>query len=554
MDAIINLFKQSGTASTILYLSLTAFTGVLLGKLEYKNLKLGIAGVLFTGLFFSQFGAMLNVDVLGFAREFGLIIFIYSIGIDIGPRFFSSFKSEGLKMNLLSFFIISLSFLISYLFFKFLNIPAAAITGIMCGAAFNTPALGGAQQAIVEHCGNLAAHNIQVVSMGFAIAYPFGAIGVMFAMIAVKILFRVNVQNEVDNYNNQLQSSTNKLESVTVHVTNPNLYNKKIKHIKKVIDNEIVISRIFRNENFFIPKEEDVLVEGDIVYGVASQNNIESLGIKMGKVEIGEKKEITGMLAMTHVLVTNRKVAGKTIEQIGIYRRYEANITRIFRAGIEILPSLSTTVELGDTVRIVGKRDLLNEVKTELGNSMQELAIPNTIPIFVGIFLGVILGSLPIYIPGLSFPAKLGLAGGPLIVAILLGHKGRIGKLDFYLTPGANMMLREIGIILFLASVGLISGTNFVHTLMNGGYMWMLYGAVITLVPIIIGGFVARLFKFNFFKICGLIAGSMTNPLALDYSNSLAPIQAQSTVYASVYPVTMFLRVLAAQIFLLITL
>ncbi|MFT3738911.1 MAG: TrkA C-terminal domain-containing protein [Breznakibacter sp.] len=265
------------------------------------------------------------------------------------------------------------------------------------------------------------------------------------------------------------------------------------------------------------------------------------------------KKEIAGDLAMAHVLVTNRKMAGRTIEQIGIYRRYEANITRIFRAGMEILPTLGTTVERGDTVRIVGKREILPDIKSELGDSVKELAIPNTIPIFLGIVLGVLLGSIPIFIPGLSAPAKLGLAGGPLLVAVLLGHKGRIGTLDFYMTPGANMMLREIGIVLFLAAVGLMSGSQFVQTIANGGYMWMLYGAAITFIPVMLVAVTARFLKINYLKICGLLAGSMTNPPALEYANSLAPVQAQSTVYATVYPLTMFLRVLLAQIMILTT-
>jgi putative transport protein len=301
-----------------------------------------------------------------------------------------------------------------------------------------------------------------------------------------------------------------------------------------------------------LASENETLQEGDVIYGVSSTEHIEKLRMKIGKVEIGMKKDVSGALAMFNVLVTNRNLAGKTIEQIGIYRRYDANITRIFRAGMEILPTKNTTVELGDTVRIVGKRELLTDIQKEIGNSVRELAIPNTIPIFLGIFLGILIGSIPIPIPGLPVPAKLGLAGGPLIVALILGHKGRIGKLDFYMTPGANMMLRELGIILFLASVGLSSGTNFVSTIANGGYVWMLYGALITFVPIFLVSIVARLMKFNYLKICGIISGSMTDPPALEYANSLAPIPAQSTAYATVYPLTMFLRILLAQILVLL--
>jgi putative transport protein len=250
---------------------------------------------------------------------------------------------------------------------------------------------------------------------------------------------------------------------------------------------------------------------------------------------------------------SGRKYAGRTIADIGLQRRHDANITRIIRGGMEILPTPDTTVELGDSVRIVGKRDSLDDIRKELGNSVKELAIPNTIPIFIGIFLGIVIGTIPIAIPGLPAPAKLGMAGGPLLVAILLGFKARIGLLDFYMTPGANMMLRELGIILFLSCVGLSAGGEFVKTILRGGYLWMLYGAAITFIPIATVGFAARLMKWNYLKICGIISGPMTDPPALEYANSLAPVQAQSTAYATVYPLTMFLRVLLAQILILIS-
>jgi putative transport protein len=554
MEILRNLFLGSGTATTILYISLTAFIGVLVGKIEVKKIKLGIAGVLFVGLFLAHFGAKPDEFVLGFVREFGLILFVYAIGLEVGPRFFSSFRDEGLKMNLFAAGIILVGYAIAYGFYRFGSIPSDVITGIMCGAVFNTPSLGSAQQAIAEHGGNLATHGINTLAMGFAVSYPFGVIGVLLSMIFIRLLFRINISKEVANYNHQFENVQNKLESVKINITNPNLFGQKINYVKKVIDKELVISRIEREATFIVATDDVALEEGDIIYGVSALNHIENLRIKLGEVAIPPKREISGDLAMVHVLITNRKLTGKTVEQIGIYRRYEANITRIFRAGIEILPTLDTTIERGDTVRIVGKREILSDIRSELGDSVKELSIPNTIPVFLGIFLGVILGSIPIFIPGLSAPAKLGLAGGPLLIAILLGHKGRVGQLDFYMTPGANMMIREIGIILFLAAVGLMSGNQFVETIANGGYKWMLYGAAITFIPVMLFAVVARLLKYNYFKICGLLAGSMTNPPALEFANSMAPIQAQSTVYATVYPLTMFLRVLLAQVLILTTL
>jgi putative transport protein len=541
----------SETATALLYISLTAFIGVLFGKIRLKNVKLGIAGVLFSGLLMGHLGAKANPEVLHFIREFGLILFVYAIGIDVGPRFFNTFRSDGLKLNLFAAGIVLGGFIIAYLFCRLGGIPAPVITGIMSGAVTNTPGLGAAQQALTDFG---KPDDAAIAGMGYAVAYPFGVIGTITAMILIRKIFHINIDKEVTDYKNQFQTLRQKLESVEISITNPNLFGQKLSYIKEFIDKELVISRIQRNGVYLVATEDLELHEGDIIIGVSALQYIKNLKMTVGKVKIADKKEISGDLAMFHVLVTNRKYAGKTIQQIGIYRRYEANITRIFRAGTEILPTRGTTVEFGDTVRIVGKRAVLPEIRNELGNSVEELAHPNTIPIFVGIALGVILGSIPIFIPGLPAPAKLGLAGGPLLVAILLGNQRRFKSFDFYMTPGANMMIRELGIILFLSCVGLSSGEHFVQTIVDGGYMWMLYGALITLVPVLLVALIARLMKYNYLKICGIISGSMTDPPALEFANSLAPIHAQSTAYASVYPFTMFLRILAAQTLILITL
>jgi putative transport protein len=552
MEFIIKLFTGQGTAPTLVYLCLAAFVGVFIGKIEIKKIRFGIAGVLFSGLFIAHMGVVPDQEVLHFIREFGLILFVYSVGLDVGPRFFSSFKNIGLKLNFLALIVVFAGYGIALCFHFFAGVPSEVITGIMCGAVTNTPGLGAAQQVLADK-GAAFAHNSVLAGMGYAVAYPFGVFGIILAMVVIRIVFRIKIKDEADKYTEGLKNSTNKLESVKIAVTNPNLFGKQISYIKTIIDKELVISRIFRNSEFMVAVEGVKLQENDVIFGVSTIEHLENLEIKIGKVEIIQKKEIGGELAMVQALVTNRKYAGKTIQQIGIYRRYEANITRIYRAGFEILPTLDTTVEFGDSVRIVGKKDLLAEIKSELGDSVKELSVPNSIPIFLGIFLGIILGSVPIYFPGMPAPAKLGLAGGPLIVSILLGYKGRIGSLDFYMTYGANMMLREIGIVLFLASVGLLSGAKFVETIYNGGYWWMLYGAAITFVPVIIAAIIGRMMKLNYLKICGFLAGSMTDPPALEYANSLAPVQAQSTAYATVYPLTMFLRVMLAQLFILTT-
>ncbi len=550
MDFFQGLFFGSGTATAVLLISLTAFCGVLLGKLEVYRIKLGIAGVLFAGLLFAHWGARVDLHILHFVREFGLILFVYAIGIDVGPRFMSAFRSDGLKLNLLAAAIVIGGFVIAWAFHIYGGIPTPVITGIMSGAVTNTPGLGAAQQLLAEYGG---ASDASVAGMGYALAYPFGILGIILTMILVRFFFRIRIDKEVDEYNLQINNNQKKLQSVTLIVSNPNLIGHEIAYIRKVIDNELVISRIQRGDEQFIPRDDMLLVDGDILYGVSAVDHLDNLGLKIGPTKINRKRRISGDLAMFHVLVTSRKVAGRTIEQIGIGRRYEANITRIFRAGMEILPTKNTTVELGDTVRVVGKRDLLEDVRKELGNSVKELVHPNALPIFLGIFLGVLLGSIPLSIPGLPIPAKLGMAGGPLLVAILLGYKGRVGPCDFYMSPGANIMLRELGIILFLACVGLSSGAQFVETFNNGGYLWMLYGAAITFVPILVVAVTARLMRINYLKICGVVAGAMTDPPALDFANSFAPVHAQATAYATVYPLTMFLRILFAQILVLMT-
>lgn len=555
MDFIVSLLNGTGIATALLYICLTAFVGVLVGKLEVQKVKLGIAGVLFTGIILAHFGARVNPEMLHFAKEFGLILFVYGIGIDVGPRFFSMFRSDGLLLNILAMSIIFIGFGIAMAFHYFGGVAPEVITGIMCGAVTNTPGLGAAQQAIAE--ANRIGANIDpaIPGMGYAVAYPIGVLGIIITMIIVRAVFRVKIEKEAEDYNNSIGVNANHLESVVITITNPNLFGKTIGYIKDVIDKELVISRIERKGEFLIPTETLVLEEGDIAHGVSDDKKMENIRIKMGAVEIGQKREITGAMAMFRVLITNRKIAGKTIDQIGIYRRYEANITRIYRSGMEILPTKNTTVELGDTVRIVGKRELLPDIQKELGNSIKELSHPNIVPIFMGITIGVILGSIPLYLPGLPAPAKLGLAGGPLIIAILMGWKGRIKNFSFYMSPGANMIIRELGIILFLACVGLGAGGEFVNTLVNrGGYMWVLYGAAITIIPLIIVSIIARLKGINYLKICGFMAGSMTDPPALEYANSLSPIHAQSMAYATVYPLTMFLRILLGQTLILITL
>ena len=553
MDFIVKLISGTGVESVLIYLCLTAFLGLVLGKLNIKGIRLGIAGVLFMGIALAhckwQLGySPLNAEILHFVKEFGLVLFVYSIGIDVGPRFLSSFKNDGMKLNLMVVATVLMGAIIVVAMKLVLNIDTAVIVGLLSGSVTNTPSLGAAQQALGS---NLAA--VEASGMAYAMAYPFGVLGIILVILLIRLIFRIKIEDSEKEYNEQLGiDRQNHLESVQITITNSNWEGSKIAELKRMFKDELVISRIQRGDSLDVAVEDEILQMGDVIFGVSSQDNVEKFKLSIGPVETGQKKEVSGSLAMFNVLVTNRKIAGKTIEQIGIYRRYEANITRIFRAGMEILPTLNTTLEMGDTVRVVGKRALLSDVRNEIGNSVKELSIPNSISIFLGIFLGILVGCIPIWIPGLPVPAKLGLAGGPLIVALILGHKGRIGKLDFYMTPGANAMLRELGIILFLGCVGLSSGTKFISTFVDGGYMWMLYGIIITFVPAITIAVIAYFNNVNYLKICGFLAGVSTNPPALEYANSISTSQAQSAAYATVYPLTMFLRIFTAQLLVLI--
>lgn len=547
---LLKLFSQVGTASTLIFLSLTGISGILLGKIKFVGIKLGIAGVLFTGLLIGHFGAETNHQVLHFVKEFGLILFVYSIGLEVGPRFIPSLKSNGFLLNFLAMGIVLLGFLIAVAIKIIFDVPTAVITGIMSGAVTNTPGLGAAQQVISEQFTNSQLSGL--TGMGYAVAYPFGIIGIILTMLILRFFFRIKIKDEAIDYSNKVSGITGKLQAVNIKVNNQALYGKSFALFREILESEFVISRVYRNNDFIIPDDNDLIQEGDVIYGVSSKKHFNALEVKIGKIQETEETEITGKMGMRHVVFTNKQLAGKSIKQIGISRQYPVNITRIFRAGSEILPNENDSIEFGDTIRIVGDRKALKAVIDLLGNSMKDLSHPNILPILIGILGGVLIGSIPIAIPGLPAPAKLGLAGGPLVVALFLGSKGRIGKFDFYMTPGANLFIRELGIILFLACVGLSAGKHFVETIVNGGYIWMVYGIAITFLPLIIIGFTAHLLKFNYLTICGLLAGSMTDPPALEYANSLSPIQAQSTAYATVYPLVMFMRVLLAQVLILL--
>lgn len=549
--SIVNLFTGIGTASTLIFLAIVAVIGLLFGKLKIFKIKVGIAGVLFVGLFIGHLGAKIDPHVLHFIKEFGLILFVYSIGMEIGPRFIPSLRQNGLKLNLLASGIVFLGLLIAILIKIIFNLDTHIIAGIFTGSVTNTPALGAAQSLISEL--QPGKNYAEVSGMAYALAYPFGIIGIILAMYIIRLIFKINIKDEIANHKKETEASSGKVSTVRIKVSNPNLFGKSLKFMKLALDKEFVFSRIYRNGDYIAPDDDFLIEDGDIIVGLCGEENHPQIELKIGKIsKSNDNILLAGQLSVHNILITNRRVTRHTLGEINLSGLFPANITRVFRGDNSIIPSYDTKLEFGDVVRVVGARDRIDEVAKFLGNSQRQLATPNIVPLFIGVFLGILVGSIPITIPGLPFSAKLGLAGGPLIVALLLGHKGRIGKLDFYINRGANRFIRELGIVLFLATVGIGSGHNFVSTLVNGGYYWMLYGASITFLPLIIIGIIARLIKLNYLSICGLLSGAMTDPPALEFANSIAPTQIQAGAYATVYPVTMFLRILTTQIIVIV--
>lgn len=548
---ILKLFLSSNTASSLVFLALTGILGILFGKIRFGNIKLGIAGVLFSGLLIGHLGATINHQVLHFTKEFGLILFVYSIGIEIGPRFVSSFRNNGMKLNLLATLIVVFGFFTAFSIHKLFNMETHIIAGLFSGAVTNTPSLGAIQSLISDQFtnGNALA---EVSGMAYAVAYPFGIIGIILVMFMVRGVFKIKLNKEIENYQEQIDAGSNQSKTVEVLVSNPNLFGKTLKFLKTTLDKEFVFSRLMRDGEYLIPDDKIHLKEGDILFGLCSDVCVPHLELKVGKLSPAKKIKITDQMSMRHILITNRKITGQQIKDINLSGLFPANITRIFRGETEIIPAGNTTIEFGDTVRVVGARNRMNEIAGFLGNSLHDLSHPNLIPLFIGIFLGILIGSISFFIPGLPAPAKLGLAGGPLIVALILGHKGRVGNFDFYMTPSANRFIRELGIVLFLACVGLGSGKHFWETIVNGGYIWMLYGAAITFIPLFVVGILGRFLKLNYLTLCGLLSGSMTDPPALEFANSIAPVHAQASAYATVYPLTMFLRILLAQVLVLV--
>ncbi len=555
MPWLADLFKGESVASSVIILSLVAASGLALGSVRLKGIALGVAGVLFSGLFFGHFHIGINAHVLEFAREFGLILFVYTVGMQVGPSFMASLRREGLPLNIMAASIVGLGVLTMVGFSWYFGIPIPVAVGTMSGAVTNTPSLAAAQAALKDmpipaNGSDWAA----VTGVGYAVAYPFGVIGIILAMFLLRTLFRVNVSDEVKALEAARATKLEPLELTNLVVENPNLDGVRVGDISLFEEAGAIISRVQHGDVQSVAQPETTLHLGDIILAVGPRLKLHALQLMVGGKANVDLSRVSSTISSRKMVVTQKAVLGKTIQELKFRERYQVTITRLRRAETELPVEPDLRLQYGDIVVAVGEQANHDRVSAILGNSPKALDHPEVIPVFVGIALGVLLGSLPIAVPGLPAPVKLGLAGGPLLVAIILSRVGRIGRLVWFMPGSANFMLRELGIVLFLACVGLKSGDKFIESLTSGeGFVLMGMGAAITLLPLLLVGFVGRFFlKTNYLTLCGLLAGSMTDPPALAFSTSFNKSDAPTVSYAAVYPLTMILRVLAAQTLILL--
>ena len=555
MNWINELIWGQGVGHSILLLSFVIALGIQLGKIKIFGVSLGVTFVLFVGIIMGHFGITINPHVIHFFQEFGLILFVYSVGMQVGPGFFSSFRQGGITLNMLACGVIFLGVLTTIVIHYVTNIPMPTMVGILSGAVTNTPGLGAAQQAFSDMHGV----SDNSIPMGYAVAYPLGVIGIILSTIIIRYVFRVSFQKENEMLEKEDNSHANGAIPISLVVKNPAIFNKKVREISSLLEHrDFVISRIWRDNDKKIEmvSADTVLQENDKVFVITTEQDAETLKIFIGEAIDMERKQWIRMESQfinRRILITKPELNGKHLGDLKLRKLYGINITRINRAGVDLVAKPNLTLQVGDRVNVVGTEASIANVEKVLGNSLKRLNEPNLIAIFVGIALGIFLGSIPMTFPGIPQPIKLGLAGGPLIVAILISRFGYHYKLITYTTQSANFMLREVGIAMFLACVGLRAGDGFVDTIINdGGFAWIGYGVIITMLPLLTIGFIARyFFKINYFTLMGLIAGSTTDPPALAYSNQTAGNDAPSVGYATVYPLTMFLRVLTAQLLIL---
>lgn len=546
MDWLINLFTGTSVAQQVVVLSFTAAVGLMVGKIKVKGISLGGAGALFVGILMGHLGLRIEPNVLHFMQEFGLILFVYTIGMQVGPGFIDSIRRHGLVLNILAVSIVLMGVIVTLCLYFFTdmhnNVPV--LIGMLCGAVTNTPSLGAANSAFVA-----AGADTSLTGIGYAVAYPFGVMGIILVMILIRVFFKQNPQKSADDYAAELVANRKDIVSCSLSLDNKNLFGVMIKDVPGIRASGVVITRLLRGGNVSMPDGETELLQGDCLHIVGFPEAVAEMEKIVGSRLAKPITETDSKLETRSILVTNKKVLGQTLGELAL-ERFGVTASRVVRGEFKFTGSLDLRLKFADKILVVGTKESIDAAAKFLGDSLKALEHPEIIPAFVGIFLGIIVGSIPLTIPGMPTPLKLGLAGGPLVIAIILSRVRKIGPLNFFMAASANLMLRELGITLFLTCVGLNAGIKFFDVLLNGdGFYYMGLAALITFIPLMVAGIVGKLvFKVNYLSLCGAIAGSMTDPPALAFANGLSNSEAVNVGYASVYPLTMLLRILSGQV------
>ena len=552
MNWFIQLFTEPTVAQAVIVYSLVIATGIALGKIKILGISFGITWVLFVGLIFSYFGITINKEAEHFVKEFGLILFVYAVGLQVGPGFFASLKKSALGNNSLAASVVLLGVIITILFFYTSGNHISIMAGIMSGAVTNTPGLAAAQAAVKDL--HIAGADNSTITLAYAVAYPFAVVGIILSLVILKKILGVNIEKEKELHRKLGILQGNRPLSVHIALENKQLIGQPVRQIFKMLHEPVIISRMFHKGAIITPTPDTIMSEGDVMQFVAPKKLMEKVKLLVGTVsKMNLRTETSSGLISRQIVVTRKEITHRRLGDMPQIQHETLTLSRIKRAGIEMVAHGNIFLQLGDTITVVGTQEAVKQLEDAVGNSLKRLEAPDLGPIFMGIVLGVVLGSIPFYLPNIPVPVKIGMAGGPLIVALILSRFGNHLYLNNYTTNSANLIVREIGIALFLASVGLGSGHNLASAFTDGsGYQWILMGITITMVPLLIVGVVAsKFFRKTYFELCGLLAGACTDPPALAFALKMAGSDIPSSTYATVYPLTMILRILAAQLLIL---
>ncbi|MBK9533164.1 MAG: putative transporter [Chitinophagaceae bacterium] len=548
-----HLFTEMSIAQSVIIYGLVIALGIWLGRIKIAGISLGITWVLFAGLILSYIGVEIDTGTEHFVKEFGLILFVYSIGLQVGPGFWASLKKNAVVNNILAAAIVATGVIITVILYYASGNHISVMTGVMSGAITNTPGLAAAQAAAGDL--NITGTDRSLITLAYAVTYPLGVFGIIGALLLLKKIFHVKIEDEQELHRKLGMLRANRPVSVHLNLENKQLVGQPLRKLFGLLKEHVVVSRMYHNGEVITPTPDLVLAENDVLLIVASKKEVEQLKLLIGPLSNMDLKTVQESdLISRHIVVTRSAVTHKRLGDIPELHQHDFTLTRLGRAGIELVPHGDIFLQLGDTVKVVGTEEGVQLVTGALGNSLKKLEVPDLAPIFMGIVLGVILGSIPFHFPNMPVAVKIGMAGGPLIVALILSRFGNLLYLNNYTTNSANLMIRELGISLFLASVGLSSGKNLSIAFGNGqGWIWMAMGIAITIIPLLLVGFIAhKYFRKTYFEVCGLLAGASTDPPALAFATKLTGSDIPSVMYATVYPLTMILRIVAAQLLILL--